>query len=415
MATLKKPLISAAALASAAAVAVATPAIVPSSSIPSPTALSNAQVNLTTFADLLSITPADWNYAFFTGWGGAIGPLPEPVPPPPVPIQDYWLPACNFDCTVPGVSGVLYLALDALINGNGDGIEDAGNWDVSAVNYFFEGGEPNADSGLTTGLQYILEYPFLGEPYREPGPLYNPLISQALGLVFEGPFLVTTVFFTALTLAAGLLAPVPFIGPYLAGGIDAYLNGYEDSANGLSGVLAYTLGTIFNIFSPPTAGSAASVPVLAAASGRIAALPETAPVVAEVASDDTTPAVSASDDTPADAPEAPESTPAAEAPESTPAAEAPETTPAVDAPESTPAETTPAVDAPESTPAAPEVDLPAAEVAESAPVKAPVRAPKRPVRDAVEKVTKQITSAIGGSRTAKAGAATAGAADASTE
>jgi hypothetical protein len=106
MATLKKPLISAAALASAAAVAVATPAIVPSSSIPSPTALSNAQVNLTTFADLLSITPADWNYAFFTGWGGAIGPLPEPVPPPPVPIQDYWLPACNFDCTVPGVSGV---------------------------------------------------------------------------------------------------------------------------------------------------------------------------------------------------------------------------------------------------------------------------------------------------------------------
>ncbi len=419
MATLKKPLISAAALASAAAVAVATPAIMPSNAAPSPTALSNARVNLTTFADLLSVTGEDWSNAYFDGWGLAISPNQDP--------DIDWAAAfvspftgCDFDCTVQGLSGIGYLALDALINGNGGGIEDSANWGVSALNYFFEGGPGS-------GVQYLVTQPF-GDP---ASPVYNPAVATVIGQAFQGAINVTVLYVTALNTVAALAQNIPFVGPYIYGAIQAYLgpNASDEFFGdwgyfaGLSGLLRYALDVITTGGNPyPPYGPPVDEP--AETSLAAAALPAAADAVdavetANAAVDsDTEAAVSASDDTPAaEAPESTpaESTPAAEAPESTPAAEAPESTPAVDAPESTPAETTPAVDAPESTPVEPAVDVPAAEVAESAPAKTPVRAPKRPIRDAVEKVTKQITSAVGGSRTAKAGAASADTADAGAE
>ena len=73
MATQTRPFLTrGVALASAAAIAVATPAIAPNLT-PPPTAVSAAEVELANFADLLSITAADWNNYFFVGWGGAIG------------------------------------------------------------------------------------------------------------------------------------------------------------------------------------------------------------------------------------------------------------------------------------------------------------------------------------------------------
>ena len=75
MATQTRPfLMTGAALASATAIVAATPAIMPSMAAPAPLALSAAQaeVQLATFSDLLSITPEDWNYYFFDGWGQAI-------------------------------------------------------------------------------------------------------------------------------------------------------------------------------------------------------------------------------------------------------------------------------------------------------------------------------------------------------
>jgi hypothetical protein len=68
MATRTKPLITAAAFASAAAIAVASPAIAPSLN-PTPTALSAAQVDLTSFATLMSLTSEEYVNAYFAGYG----------------------------------------------------------------------------------------------------------------------------------------------------------------------------------------------------------------------------------------------------------------------------------------------------------------------------------------------------------
>ncbi|MEJ6536789.1 MAG: hypothetical protein QNL98_06055, partial [Mycobacterium sp.] len=229
MATRTKPLITAAALATAAAIAVASPAIAPNLT-PTPNALSAAQVELTTFADLLSITPAEWNDYFYLGWGGAIGPIN--VDPQTIE-NDYWIPQCNYDCLLPGVSGLAYLGLDALINGNGAGIENVGGvlqdptkpynaatnpyvvepWGTSAVNYYFEG-------GLSTGVQYILQQPFA------PGaPLANETIFNAIKLAFQvgSGNLWITAYLNTLSTIAVLAEPIPLIGEYLYRGIGSYL------------------------------------------------------------------------------------------------------------------------------------------------------------------------------------------------
>jgi hypothetical protein len=375
------------ALASAAAIAVATPAIAPNLT-PTPTAVSAAEVELANFADLLSITAADWNNYFFVGWGGAIGSINVD---PETTESDYWAPQCDYDCLLPGIPGVTYLALDALINGNGAGIQNVNGilnpdydpdepigpdneeylvqpWGTSAVNYFYE-------AGLSTGIQYILQQPFA------PGaPLANEQIFNAIKLAFQigSGNLWITAYVNTLAAIAVLAEPIPVIGPYLYRGIGSYLGPafvnidtlYDyDNYAGIPGVLRYIGGVI------TTGGNPNPYPTL------LESDPE--PTAAVSAASVATPVVAALK---AEAPKAD-----VEAPTAGDSAEADAS--ATESTE-TPADTTAAVESPSSV------------VAETA-AEAPARTAKRPVRNAVERVTKKIASAVGG---ATSGAATGGAA-----
>jgi len=395
MATFTKPLVSAAALATAAAVAVATPVIAPtiSASAPTPAALSAAQVQLTTFADLLSITPADWNNIFYTGWGGALQPINVDGD------QYYWEAQCDQDCFIAGFSGVAYLGLDALINGNGAGFQNVAGiledptkpyqpdpdlpnynpyevepWGVSALNYTFEG-------GASIGLQYVLSYPFLGEPYRVPGPLENYALTKAIELVFQGGFALTTLYVTALSLVAQAAINVPLVGEYLYRGIGSYLgpafatiDDEFDYANfaGIPGVLRYVGGVITTGGNPnpyPTTppNSVAAVSAAAAAkavsAGTVAAGSESVATNTESAA-----AVSADTSTAATADSASASTPTVS--DATP----------VDSPSAAVAEST--------------AEAPAA----TEPAEAPSKSAKRPVRGALERAAKKVGSALGVSK-----------------
>lgn len=387
MATQTRPFLTrGVALASAAAIAVATPAIAPNLT-PPPTAVSAAEVDLANFADLLSITAADWNNYFFVGWGGAIGSINVD---PETTESDYWAPQCDYDCLLPGIPGVTYLALDALINGNGAGIQNVngipnpsynpalpegpGNyqylqpgepgyvapWGTSAVNYFYE-------AGLSTGIQYILQKPFA------PGaPLANEQIFNAIKLAFQigSGNLWITAYLNTLSAIAVLAEPIPVIGPYLFRGIGSYIGPafatidtiYDYNAYaGIPGVLRYIGGVI------TTGGNPNPYPTTPVEStAAVSAASVATPVVAALKADVVTP--TAGDSAEADA----------SATEST----------------ETPADTTAAVESPSSV------------VAETA-AEAPARTAKRPVRNAVERVTKEIASAVGA---ATSGAATGGAA-----
>jgi hypothetical protein len=441
MATRTKPLITAAALASAAAVAVASPAIAPNLT-PTPAALSAAQVELTTFSDLLSITPADWvNYAFI-GWGGAIGPIN--VDPQTVE-SDYWAPQCDYNCLKPGLSGLLYLGLDALINGTGAGIanvsgipnpsynpkfpEGPGNykylqpgqpgyvapWGTSAVNYFFEG-------GLSTGIQYVLQ-----QPFATGAPLANKQIFDGIKLAFQigsGNLWITT-FTQTLATVAVLANSIPLIGPYLYRGIGSYIGPafvnidtlYDyNSYAGIPGVLRYIGGVI------TTGGSSNPYPTAApqpASTAAVAAL--SSPVAAaKTASHDTgtvTPAVVKPEIAAPKAGETPsaDSTPTAGGSAESTSTEAvseatvSDTKPAeTKATDTKPAVTTPAVDSPSSAVADAASEAPAATKPADTPAKASRQ--QRPVRSALERATKKIASAIAGPA-AKAAPAADGSAD----
>lgn len=410
MATQTRPFLTrGVALASAAAIAVATPAIAPNFT-PTPTALSAAQVELTTFADLLSITPADWSNYFFEGWGGAIGPIQVD---PQTTEADYWIPQCNYDCTIPGISGLAYLALDALINGNGAGIQNTGGiledpdlpyqpdptkpnynpyttqpWGTSALNYFFEG-------SLSTGLQYIAQSPFA------PGaPLANEQIFNAIYLAFQGSYALTTLYLQALSTIAVLASSVPLVGEYVYRGIGSYIGPafstvdsvYDYSSYaGIPGILRYVSGVILSGGNPnpyptappePTAAvSAASVatPVVAALKADAPKAAVEAPQAEAVSSEDGAGSSEAGTEAPVADVEAPTAGDSAEADVS------------VTESTETPADTTAAVESPS-----------------SAVAEAPARTAKRPVRNAVERATKKIASALGGSTS---GAATGGAAE----
>ena len=437
MATRTNPFVSAVSLASAAAIAVATPVIAPSVSSITPHALSAAKVQLATFSDLLSITPEDWSNILFTGYGAAISPNQDP--------SFDWAAAfispftgCDFDCLVIGPSGVAYAALDALINGDGDGWADVlqdpskpyqpdpdapnynplvsghSTWAPSAVNYFFEG-------GAGSGFAYLLAAPF----GNEESPLYNPAIAGLITQAFNGLANVTTLWITGLDTISKLAAPVPLVGPYIYGAIQAYLGpstsdeffGDWGYFAGLSGILRYVTDVVLSGGNPlppypVVEGAAATLAAAAAAPAAVEAVAAVEARTPEVAKD-AAPALDAT----AVADEAKDSTPAVDAPVvDAPAVDTPAVeTPAVD----TPAVDTPAVSVPESTPAAPEVkpvdtpavDAPVAGAGESPAADAPAPAPrKRPVRDAVQKVGKQIGAALGGVK-AKAGGADTGAAD----
>jgi hypothetical protein len=358
MATRTNPLVSAAVLASAAAIAVASPAIAPSVLQPTPHALAAAKVQLTTFADLLSITPEDYSTILFSGYGEAISQNQDP---------DFdWaalylapFTKCNFNCKVNGPSGVAYAMLDALINGNGTGyapVEDAdGNyikgyptWNVSAVNYFFEG-------GFGIGSGYLVTSPF-GNP---KSPLYNPTVAGLLVTALQGLPALTTYYVAGLTAIAKLAQQVPTVGPYVYGAINAYLGpqtsdpkfGNWGYAAGLSGILRYVTDVITTNGNPyPPYGSAtpaASVATLAAA-----AVPAAARTVADapnvVAAAESAPATGIAKVSAAQA-SVPESAPAREAKVGTPAvSEAKVVAPVVgEAKVSAPAEVgTPAVSTP---------------------------------------------------------------------
>ena len=388
MATQTRPFLTrGVALASAAAIAVATPAIAPNLT-PTPTAVSAAEVELANFADLLSITPADWNNYFFVGWGGAIGSINVD---PETTESDYWAPQCDYDCLLPGIPGVTYLALDALINGNGAGIQNVNGilqdpllpyqpdptkpaynpyttepWGTSAVNYFYE-------AGLSTGIQYILQ-----KPFASGAPLANEQIFNAIKLAFQigSGNLWITAYLNALSAIAVLAEPIPVIGPYLFRGIGSYIGPafatidtiYDyNSYAGIPGVLRYIGGVI------TTGGNPNPYPNLV----------ELEPTAAVSAASVATPVVAALK---AGAPKA-----GVEAPTAGDPAEAVDS--ATEGTE-TPADTTAAVESPSSV------------VAETA-AEAPARTAKRPVRNAVERVTKEIASAVGA---ATSGAATGGAA-----
>jgi len=216
-----------AALASAAAIAVASPAIAPNLT-PTPNALSTAQVELTTISDLMSIPAYEWSNVLFgqDPYGGAISTSQYSG----LIIEPYASSCTGSDgagvCTVGGVSGVAYLALDALINGNGAGWDNINGilenpdepyqpdpdqpnynpyttppWSVSAVNYLFEpqyyiqlgNGSvfsfQSVEAGLSAATQYVLQAT-LGTAF--------PALSPVISALFYGPYLVTIAYTTAL-------------------------------------------------------------------------------------------------------------------------------------------------------------------------------------------------------------------------
>jgi hypothetical protein len=376
MATFTKPLVSAAALATAAAVAVATPVIAPSisASAPTPAALSAAKVQLTTFADLLSITPSDWNNYYFIGWGGAIGPINVG---PDDTNDDYWLPECNYDCVIPGIPGLAYLALDALINGNGGGLAEAPEWGVSAINYFFEG------TGPSPGVQYLLQQPFA------PGaPLANPQIFEAIKLAFQigSGNLWLSAYLNTLSTIAVLAEDVPLVGEYIYRGIGSYIGPafqtidtfYDyDFYAGVSGVLRYVGGVI------TTGGNPNPYPTVS---------PEPTAAVNTVTANAVAPsAVTAG----TDAGSATELAPAKVESVTVAADTSAETATADSTPASTPtvADATP-VDSPSAAVAESTAEAPAA----TEPAEAPSKSAKRPVRGALERAANKVGSALGGAK-----------------
>jgi len=318
MATRTNPLVSAAVLASAAAIAVATPAIAPSVHLPSPHLLEAAKVQLATFSDLLSIPSPVWTNTYFgqPGYGEAIGPNQDADFDPG---YLYVSTPCNYNCKVSGLSGMTYLALDAIINGNDTGytnvlkypnlpyndnptlpdgkpnpaynpyVKGYYTWNVSAVNYEYE-------SNFGSFVQYVISKPF----FTKTSPLYNPGVAAAIATVFRGAQNVTDLYQTTLNTLSLLALQVPAVGQLVYGSLQAVL-GYPGYTPGLSGLLKYALDVVanggVNPIPPPTAGSGASVATLAAASAPAAAVSlPAAETVADAPKVDAAPAAGAAKD-----------------------------------------------------------------------------------------------------------------------
>jgi hypothetical protein len=453
MATLSKPLISAAALAGAAAVAVATPAILPSVGVPTPGALSRAAYELTTFSDVLSIPPVVWTDILFGNqeWGNTLsattyGPAwaqPTDQFGQPAYINP-WAAFCNGRCSQVGIPGVMYVFSDALVNGNGNGYADYNNWPIGIVNYFFE---PATAALLGGGSSPTVQYSQNGFSaatwYALAGTIGQqvPSLQVPLAAAFWGPNNVTVGYNLALTLVAQAAQAVPVIGPVTGNSILAYLGDLEVPGApgtyyqyGLSGALNYWIDIATGAVPFPTgtttaAATAASVaaPVRGAveapaveADAAASVTPDTTAVIAATpVKPDTTaviastpvadaPEVTPAADLTADAPKAPENTPAADVVDSTPAADIEVDVP--EAPESTPADVTAdAPEAPESNAAdavmadlAEAKDAPAADAADNA---AADSTPSGSSAKAGEEVAaKADSSASAGSETSDAGA-----------
>ena len=183
-----------AALVSAAAIVAATPAFAPgnmSVAMPSPHALSTAKYELTDLQTLLGLTAADYQDAYFFGHGGGVTPDNPYFPFDPSAYPLY---------SAPQIPGVVYLALDALVNGNGP---DQSLWDVNKpLNYLYE-------LGTSAAIQVVLQ--------QTIGSL-NPAISAAITTLFNIPATINALIVSAAsTLPKIDLGPITIGGGYLAG------------------------------------------------------------------------------------------------------------------------------------------------------------------------------------------------------
>lgn len=404
-------------MATAAAIVAASPALAPGGSIAAQNALSKAAYELTTFSDMFTIPTSEVTNTLFgsTAYGGFVGPDNEPLAVEP------WASECTYSCFLSGVSGVAYLYMDALVNGNGNGWDDRDNWSVGIVNYFFEpffvrsigqgsfSAVQSVGAGFSAATAYLLQAT-LGQA--------SPVLSTFIELAFYGPYLLTIAYDDALTALGDALQTVPLVGPFLGNSIFAYLGSLlapgatiEDPyyyQYGLSGVLQYWINELTGVYVvPPSAGSAASLasPLARAA----AAVTESVAVPATEAATTAVEAVEAApveaDTVSATEESASVDTPAVDAAESAPVDEVAPTAADVKA-DAEPA------DSPSSAVADAASDATSEEASAPAPASAPSKATsKRPVRDAIAKVTKSITSAVD---SVKAGATSApAAADAS--
>jgi hypothetical protein len=440
-----------AALASAAAIAVASPAIAPNLT-PTPNALSTAQVELTTISDLLSVPGYQWSNVLYSvdAWGGAVNNNQITG----LIIQPY-ANSCtdsNGDgaCFVSGISGVAYLALDALFNGNGAGFDTASGilenpdepyqpdpdqpnynpyttppWSVSALNYLFEPqytvqlgngtifNIQDVQAGLSASSQYILQAT-LGTAF--------PALSPVIEALYYGPYLVTIAYTTALNAIANAVVSVPLIGQFTSNSILAYLGRFETESGafyieGLSGVLQYWSNIVTGVEPFPTASTATTAASLAPAA-RAASLVTSVAAATSTAADSATSAVEASEVEATEVEASEAETSEVEAPKAgdTTAAEtsstddgsssensSTESVSEVTAEETTVA-TTSVVDSPSDVVAATTVDsAPTA----TGPAEASTKAGKRSARGAAARVATKVASAIGA---AKAGVAKAAAA-----
>lgn len=457
------------ALASAATIAVASPAMAPDLTVPTPVALSKAAYELTTFADVFTV-PADvWTDALFgtDGYGGVLGfqnldpeterrggygpdwarPVAGPWGGGFYYTTNSWAGNCAYTCFEFGWSATLYIFLDALVNGTGNGWDDYDNWAIGPVNYLFEPftvNQPNAfefdvvQQGVSATLWYLLRGT-LGEAI--------PIIQTPLDLAFYGVFNLTFAYENVWRAVAGLTSLLPLVGGFVSNSITAYLGelliSYYDPQDfvyypiGPTGTLNYWVNLLTG-----------AEPWPASASGGLLQADPAATVAAEVTAA-TEPAADAADSTivAADAEAGPaEAGPAEAGPAESVAAEA-VSAEAVEATEAEPPtevvpaiEVDPAIDSVVTEPAP--VETPEQAIAESAPVVTPVDIPAvadstpstpaageaagapraaagssaspRPVRDAVKRAAKSITSAVGGNRSARAGADNASSAERAT-
>lgn len=460
MATRIKPLMtSAVALASVAAIAVASPAIAPNLGAPTTNALSKAAYELTTFSDVFTIPPVELTGILFyqQSWGNVVGPGAAGFPVEPYDSM------CNYNCTATGISGAVYLILDALVNGNGAGFDNVGGilqdptepyqpdpalpnynpyttqpWGTSVVNYLFEPqysdvlgtgsifGVQQVFAGISASLDYILSAT-VGQAY----PASQPLIEA----IFYGEDNVTRIWRTAWTLAGFALEGLPIVGAAAANSIFAYLGALaapnSTAANpiayqeGLSGVLQFWVNVAngsqdpFAPYPPVQAASAAGAArgaaALATATSAVSRTAENAATAVAATVAGATSTGAATESIAAQGSASASTAPAVDSTATTPtatdntasaptAADSTSPAPTVTSPDVKPADTT-STATPSSSTATAATDSSAAASSATTPAAKPVRTRQRPVRDAIAGAAKTVTSAVSGAAKAATGGA----------
>ncbi|MET0702238.1 MAG: hypothetical protein ABWY93_21495 [Mycobacterium sp.] len=196
-----KPFIAAGvALTSAALIVAGTPTLLSAgdtkiaASAPSPTKLSNAKYELTTLASLLSLSPADYQDAYYNGYGGW------------VPANNPYFPysASDYPITVDGLGGVGYLVADNLL---WDGVST----DPTLVNYYYE-------LGAGPAIQIAAQQVGLG-----------PVV-DAINLAYSAPAIIVNA-------AATAVQPIPGLSELAT----SYINGFDGGNVGIPGIIAYSV------------------------------------------------------------------------------------------------------------------------------------------------------------------------------